>query len=651
MGAGLLLAGLYLPARAQDPDDLKRGVARISLMTGQVSVQRGDSGDWVAGVINAPLITGDRVATGQNSRAEVQFDSSNMFRMGANADVHLTQLEANRYQMEFGRGIITYRVLRPSDANVEVDTPSISVRPSRVGSYRIAVRESGETEVTARAGEVEVYTPKGSQWVNSGQTLIARGDPADPEFQIVAAVGSDEWDHWNDARDRTLTQSTSTQYVGQGVYGAEDLDNYGSWSNVDGYGYCWRPAVAVDWSPYRYGRWAWLDWYGWTWVPEDPWGWAPYHYGRWFYQANFGWMWYPGLRGARHYWSPALVGFFGFGGGGFGVGLGFGFGHLGWVPLAPYEVFHPWWGRGYYGGFNRNINVTNVNITNVYRNARIGNGVSSVGAEDFRNGRFGGITHPNGEQLRSAGMIHGQIGISPGRSNLGFSEHTTSFTPRISASSRFFTHQQPTPMQRVPFAQQQHTEQGSRPGAAAAASAGRPGGVGNDRPPSAMGASRPGLSGQTAQGGAVNHPNGAGSGAGANGANGGFRRFGDPGGQSANPSSAGATQRGEMQNTRPGQQPQSPQSQSNGYHRFGSPGNSPSAPQNGGQQNSSPQNNTRPQYSAPQNRPSTPSYSAPSHQSAPSYSAPAHNSGGGGGGSSHSSGSSGGHSSSGGRHR
>src|ERR1017187_5990035 len=50
-------------SRAQDPDDLKRGVARISLMNGDVSVRRGDSGEWVAGVINAPLLTDDRVAT------------------------------------------------------------------------------------------------------------------------------------------------------------------------------------------------------------------------------------------------------------------------------------------------------------------------------------------------------------------------------------------------------------------------------------------------------------------------------------------------------------------------------------------------------------------------------------------------------------
>jgi hypothetical protein len=592
--AALLLAGLYLPARAQDPDDLKRGVGRISLMNGQVSVQRGDSGDWVAGVVNAPLIAGDRVATAENSRAEIQFDSSNLFRMGANAEIHLTQLEAARFQLEFAKGILTYRVLRPTDAYVEIDTPSVSVRPSRVGTYRVSVNDAGETHVTARSGSVEVFSPRGSQTVSAGQTLIARGDPADPEYQIVAAVGYDEWDRWNDSRDRALMQSGSPQYVGPGVSGTEDLDGYGTWTNVDGYGEVWRPTVPADWAPYEYGRWVWLDWYGWTWVSSDPWGWAPYHYGRWFYQANYGWLWYPGMMGVRHYWSPGLVAFFGFGAGGFNLGFGFGFGHVGWVPLAPFEVFHPWWGRGYYGGFNRSVNFTNVNIASVYRNARVANGVTSLAAEDFRNGRFGNVSHPGGEQLRSAGLIQGQVGIAPSRSNLQYAARSAAFAPRTSASTRFFTHQQPAAVSRVPFAQQQRAmEQGSRPSGAAVA--GRPAGVANTRPTMAGGAA------------SVNRPSGVGAAGASSGSAGGFRRFGAPGAQSATAIGSSVAQRSAMQNTRPSTQP-SAQGPSAGYRRFGSPG---SSPQSGA-----------PQYGSPQSRPSQPAYTAPARGSAPSYSAP-----------------------------
>jgi len=426
-GAMLSLAGSFTPARAQDPDDLKRGVARISLINGDVSVRRGDSGDWVAGVINAPLLTDDHVATGPNSRAEVQFDASNLLRLGANGELRLTQLEYGRYQMELTRGVMTYRMLRTSDGNIEIDTPSLSVRPSRQGSFRISVNEAGETEITARNGDVEVFTPRGSKWVRNGQTMMARGASSDAEFQVVAAGGMDDWDRWSDSRDRMITQSVSSRYVGQGVYGAEDLDTAGSWSSVPEYGNVWRPTVGPDWAPYQSGRWVWEDWYGWTWVSADPWGWAPYHYGRWFHDG-YGWGWYPGLITARHYWSPALVGFFGFGGGGFGVG--FGFGNVGWVALAPFEVFHPWWGRGYGGGFNRGMNITNVNVSNVYRNANYRNGISAVTANNFQSGRFNNVMRTSGAQVGTAGVIRGQMPFTAGSGNMRFSDRQASVVPR-----------------------------------------------------------------------------------------------------------------------------------------------------------------------------------------------------------------------------
>ena len=463
-GAVLFLAGSLTPARAQDPDDLKRGVARISLINGDVSVRRGDSGDWVAGVINAPLLTDDYVASGPNSRAEIQFDANNVLRLGANAELRLTQLEYGRNQMELAHGVMTYRMLRPSDGNIEIDTPSLSVRPQRPGSFRVTVNDAGETEVTARNGDVEVFTPRGSQWVRNGQTLMARGASNDAEFQVVAAGGPDEWDRWSDSRDHAIMQSISSRNVGPGVYGTEDLDAAGTWSNVPEYGNVWHPNVGPDWAPYQSGRWVWEDWYGWTWVSYDPWGWAPYHYGRWFFSPRIGWCWYPGLIGARHYWSPALVGFFGFGGGG---GIGFAFGNVGWVPLAPFEVFHPWWGRGFYGraGFNRSINITNVNITNVYRNAQFRNGISAVAAHDFQSGRFNNVIRTSGGQVGSVGVIHGQMPFTAGAQNLRFSDRQAMAIPRGTQNTRFFTQQQPNPAQRgqLSIAGRQTTPQAASP--------------------------------------------------------------------------------------------------------------------------------------------------------------------------------------------
>src|SRR5437667_11577135 len=91
-GAVLTLAVMIAPANAQDPDDMRRGVARISLINGEVSVRRGDSGEWVAAAVNAPLMTEDRVATGPNSRVEIQFDAAHVLRAGGKAEARLAQL-------------------------------------------------------------------------------------------------------------------------------------------------------------------------------------------------------------------------------------------------------------------------------------------------------------------------------------------------------------------------------------------------------------------------------------------------------------------------------------------------------------------------------------------------------------------------------
>jgi hypothetical protein len=640
MGAILMVAGVASPVRAQNQppqgppsqnqpplnqDDMQRGVARISVMDGQVSVRRGDAGEWVAGIINAPLMADDSIATAPNSRAEVQFDSADILRIGGNAEVHLTALENNHYQMELARGSVTFRVLRASNANVEVDTPSISIKPVQIGVYRISVTDAGETEMTVRAGNVEVFSPKGSQWVNAGQTMRARGAATDPEFLIDAAIPADDWDRWSDSRDQTLMQASSVyRNVPPGVYGAEDMQNNGVWTEVPNYGNVWHPTtVAPGWSPYSCGRWVWEDWYGWTWVGCETWGWAPYHYGRWFNDPAYGgWLWYPGAIGVRHYWSPALVAFFGFGP---GIGFGVGFGNVGWVALAPYEVFRPWWGPGFYGaGFAARVNIANINIAGAYANARVVNGVSGVTAANFRGGQFGNnIIHASGEQIRSAGLVRGQMPIGPSAANLRYSG-ASAFTPRAGGATSFFTHQQPGAVQHMAVTQAlrgagqtgREAATGSRPAGGTQFGTGRSGAAAAARPEQ-------------------------------NGASGGWNRFGTPSTQpgTATRPEAGAargSQNPALQNTRPGQS-----GGSTGWRGFGTPANgnqpggrSQAAP--AGSQGRSGYSNSpmriAPQVmherqSAPSNETprSTPNQTAP--RSAPSNSAPRPSGGGSTGGS------------------
>jgi hypothetical protein len=590
-GLAWTTAGAWTPARAQESDDLKRGVARISLLNGEVNMQRGDSGDWVAAAVNAPVMAQDRITTGGTSRAEVQFDWANMLRIGSNAEITVAQLEYKRYMLQLARGTVTFRVLRDSDADVELDTPSVSVRPSRRGVYRVSVRDDGTTEVTVRAGDVEVFTPRGSQRLTAGQRLEARGTASDPEFQIAAAYPADEWDRWNESRDLAMERSNSYRYVSRDVYGADDLDANGAWIYDAPYGYVWRPTVAVGWAPYRYGRWAWVDWYGWTWVSYDSWGWAPYHYGRWYYGGR-GWCWYPGGIGARHYWSPALVAFFGFGGGGgVHVGIGVGWGNVGWVPLAPHERFSPWWGRSYYGGYrnsgyiDRSVHITNVNITNVYRNSRVVNGVTAINAGDFSRGHFGNNVRVDNNSLREASLSRGVMPAVPGDAHLRYSDRTVHGQPSRSENTRFFSKRQPDQVQRVSFAEQrQSLERVSRvPMSERTASSVSPrGGTSGSR--SAQRSASPGESVRGGQSAAASSESR------------GWRRMGDSNAGSGGGSSAPSRNERQMQSPASGGQQAAPgRSDSGNWRRFGDAGSS-----GGSGSSSSPSRNER-QVQSPSN--------------------------------------------------
>src|SRR5579859_7956387 len=99
----LILAGAVATIQAQDPqvdqqvdpnDAAEHGVARISVINGDVTIQRGDSGEQTAAAVNAPLVAGDIVSTAPGARVEVQFDAANMLRLAPDSEVRIGELTA-----------------------------------------------------------------------------------------------------------------------------------------------------------------------------------------------------------------------------------------------------------------------------------------------------------------------------------------------------------------------------------------------------------------------------------------------------------------------------------------------------------------------------------------------------------------------------
>jgi hypothetical protein len=459
------MPGQQQGAQQDAQDQPGQAVARLSVMNGDVSVRRGDSGDWVAAALNAPLLTGDSVSVAPNGRAELQLDNGNFIRIAGDSEIRIGDLEPGRSQIQIARGLITWRSLRDSGMQSEISTPAVAIHPQRLAEVRAEVGPDGSTRITVRHGDAEVSNPRGTEHVHEGSMMMVRGSADDPEYQIVNAPVRDGWDGWNDDRDAFFSRAQASQYVNPDMTGTQDLDPYGRWGYDPSYGNVWTPNVQPGWAPYSNGQWVWEDYYGWTWVDNDPWGWAPFHYGSWYMRPGFGWSWFPGPRYGRVWWHPAMVGFFGFGG--VGVGVGFGFGNVGWIPLAPFEAFHPWYGPGWFRGgarygFATNV-VNNINVGGFYRNAGVPGGARAVTAEDFQRGMFRNQIAVNRSQLQQASLVRGAVPMTPTANNLRFSERGASAaTPRADiGSQRFFSRMTPAggaglaAQQRTPFMQQQ----------------------------------------------------------------------------------------------------------------------------------------------------------------------------------------------------
>jgi len=125
------------------------------------------------------------------------------------------------------------------------------------------------------------------------------------------------------------------------------LGSYGTWADVEGYGRCWQPTVAVvdpSWRPYfDNGRWIYSD-CGWYWLSDYSWGWAPFHYGRWFRHGRLGWCWVP-----EGTWGPSWVTW------------RYSGDYCGWAPLPPTAWFTRGLGLTYFGrpvGFGSNLGLS-----------------------------------------------------------------------------------------------------------------------------------------------------------------------------------------------------------------------------------------------------------------------------------------------------
>jgi hypothetical protein len=277
---------------------------------------------------------------------------STVLRLAAASELEVRRLDDERMVFELHSGSLAVRVrTRELAQEIELVTDEARLAPQRAGHYRLD-RIDDSTQAGSWRGELRVLGAGGFDIATGEHVELWREGPGEGDERRLAhtrtPLPQDDFAVWALRADQEDTRSASARYVSPEMTGVEDLDRYGRWDRHPEYGAIWFPlVVAADWAPYRHGRWLWTVRWGWSWVDAAPWGFAPFHYGRW---VHFGgrWAWAPGSYVRRPVYAPALVAWIG--GPNFGISVNIGGGrhgavppNVGWVPLAPREVYRPWY--------------------------------------------------------------------------------------------------------------------------------------------------------------------------------------------------------------------------------------------------------------------------------------------------------------------
>jgi hypothetical protein len=282
---------LTLPALA----DSQARIVRLSEVQGSVEIDKNAGIGFERAFVNLPITQGTKLHAAANGRAEVEFEDGSSLRLTPNTTVEFSKLTLadsgkRMSQVNLVEGMAYVNWLGKDDLNLNFSRESIAL------DHSAHFRVNTSTEAANLAvfkGDVNVEGPAGKLVVEKKKT--ATFNPADDDKYTVAKNVPDQpldaWDKEAVSYHDQYARNNTTPYG----YGYSDLNYYGAFSNVPGYGTMWQPYfTGVGWDPFMDGAWGYYPGYGYMFASAYPWGWMPYRYGNWLMVPGMGWMWQPG---------------------------------------------------------------------------------------------------------------------------------------------------------------------------------------------------------------------------------------------------------------------------------------------------------------------------------------------------------------------
>jgi hypothetical protein len=284
---------LALPALA----DSQVRIVRLSDVQGSVQIDKNTGLGFENAFLNLPITQGVQVKTRDRGRAEIEFEDGSTLRLTPNTTVEFSTLGMNDAGKRISainliEGMAYVNWLGKGGDEFSLNFSREKIALNHAAHFRVETSPQ-VADLAVFKGDVDVEGPAGKVTVEKKKT--ARFDAADNDkYTLAKNVEDAPLDSW-DKEASSYHQQYAKNNLSPYGYGVSDLNYYGSYSNVPGYGMMWQPYfTGVGWDPFLNGAWSFYPGSGYMFASAYPWGWMPYHYGNWMFLPGMGWMWQPG---------------------------------------------------------------------------------------------------------------------------------------------------------------------------------------------------------------------------------------------------------------------------------------------------------------------------------------------------------------------
>lgn len=274
-------------------------IVRLSNVEGDVRIDRNAGQGLERAFLNLPVIQGARIQTRAQGRTEVEFEDGSVLRIAPNTIVDFPQLSlldsgTKATTIHVQEGTAYLKVAGEKSDEFTINFARETVTLPHAAHLRVSIGDT-DAELAVFKGDAHIEGASGS--VDVGKSQSVDFDLADKDhFKVAKDIEPGPYDAWDEQQDQYQQRyAANNSYNSPNAYGASDLNYYGAYSNVPGYGTLWQPYfTGAGWDPFMNGAWAYYPGFGYNWVSGYPWGWAPYYSGNWVYVPTYGWGWQPG---------------------------------------------------------------------------------------------------------------------------------------------------------------------------------------------------------------------------------------------------------------------------------------------------------------------------------------------------------------------